>query len=387
MIQSDSAPAVAAPRSQRVEPIQWLRGVAAMLVVCNHSILLALKHLGTPDDPQHATEWKLAYAGAFGVDIFFIISGFVMAMSARRFHGAPGAADFLAQRYNRIAPLYYLLSAVLFADILRAHVAYSARDVTNTLTFIPWFDGRVYHWPIHYLGWTLAFEFLFYGVVAALIWLQPAQRLKMLAAILLILPLFGALVDWPWMPLRMLTSPMMIEFGLGVLLYQAWLAGWFDRMRARWHLLFGLSLLFYVWPVLSPSLPVIRLVTSAQFEWDGAASRVIWWGLPALAIVGWTLTLPLGDDRWPRRLARAIGDASYSIYLTHLFVVRLAEEWIERTDVPAITAAAVVVAVSPVVGYLSYLLLERPLLRIGQVWVARLRARFGRAARGTAGAT
>jgi exopolysaccharide production protein ExoZ len=380
MLKSDNAPAPAAPRSQRVEPIQWLRGVAAMLVVCNHAGLLALKHLGTPDDASHLVEWNLAKAGAFGVDIFFVISGFVMAMSAQRFDGALGAADFLAQRYNRIAPLFYLMSAVLFADILRAQVAFDVREVANTLTFIPWVDGREYHWPIHYLGWTLAFEFVFYGVVGALIWAGPRRRLLVLALILLALPALGAMFDWPWMPLRMLTSPMMIEFAFGVVLYRAWLAGWFDGTRLRWHLLLVLGLLFYGWPVFSDP-DVVQVLVTSQFEFEGAAARVLWWGVPAMAIVCWTLTLPVGEDRWPRRVARAIGDASYSIYLTHLFVVRLAEEVIERTGTPVVLAAASVLIISPIVGLISYRLLEQPLLRIGQGWVARLRARFGRAAR------
>ena len=142
-----------------------------MLVVCNHAGLLALKYLEVPENRLHRCQWNLANAGVFGVDIFFVISGFVMAMSARRFDGGLGAIHFLAQRYNRIAPLFYLFSALLLAEMLRSQVPIrKCASVLNTLTFVPWFDGREYHWPIHYLGWTLAFEFVFYGVVATLIW-------------------------------------------------------------------------------------------------------------------------------------------------------------------------------------------------------------------------
>ena len=186
-----------------------------MLVVCHHAALLALKYLEFPENSAHRMQWDLANAGVFGVDIFFVISGFVMAMSARRFDGGRGAIHFLAQRYNRIAPLFYLLSALLLADMLRAQVPFDVRDVLNTLTFVPWFDGREYHWPIHYLGWTLAFEFVFYGVVAALIWSGGGRHVVLLAAILAGLALAGALYDAPWMPLRMLTSPTMVEFGFG----------------------------------------------------------------------------------------------------------------------------------------------------------------------------
>ena len=111
-------------QTDRVEAIQWLRGVAAMIVVCHHAALLALKYLELPENSAHRMQWDLANAGVFGVDIFFVISGFVMAASARRFDGGRDAIHFLAQRYNRIAPLFYLLSALLLADMLRAQVPF-----------------------------------------------------------------------------------------------------------------------------------------------------------------------------------------------------------------------------------------------------------------------
>ena len=203
-----------------------------MLVVCNHSALLALKFLDVPETVPASPVWNLARFGAFGVDIFFAISGFVMAMSAQRFHGAGGSVRFLAQRYNRIAPLFYLLSAVLFAEMLRSHVPYSPLEVFNTLTFIPWLDGSEYHWPIHYLGWTLAFEFTFYFVVAGLIWLGRSRDVMLLAAALVGLAAIGGWTSVPWMPWQMLTSPMMVEFAFGVLLYAAFVNGWFDRNTA-----------------------------------------------------------------------------------------------------------------------------------------------------------
>ena len=367
----------AAARLQRIESIQWLRGVAAMLVVCNHAGLLALKYLGVPDDPLHLFQWNLAQAGAFGVDIFFVISGFVMAMSARRFEGGLGAAQFIAQRYNRIAPLFYLLSAVLFAEILRSHVPFESRELVNTLTFVPWLDGRVYHWPIHYLGWTLAFEFVFYGIVATMIWSGRSRQVFLLATILIVFALAGAVVDARWMPLRMLTSPLMVEFAFGVLTYHAWLAGWFDRPALRWNVLLLAAIAFLVWPIIG-RLPVVHSLVTDQFDYVGAARRLLWWGVPALAIVCWTLTLSTGADRWPRRIARAIGDATYSIYLTHLFVVRIVEESIQRFDTPVVLAAGSVLVISPIVGLISYRLLEQPLVRIGQGWVTRMTARLGR---------
>lgn len=381
-LNSPARPAQSPPtsrRTSRVESIQWLRGVAAMLVVCNHAILLLHKYTGVPDDAAHQFERNLALAGAFGVDIFFVISGFVMALSAQRFVGGRGAATFLAQRYNRIAPLFYLLSAILLLDMIRAGVPFGAREIVNTVTFVPWFDGREYHWPIHFLGWTLAYEFVFYLVVAVFIWCRRSASLVLLIAVLVGGALVGAVIECPWMPVRMLTSPMMVEFAFGVLLFIAWRAGRFERATRWWWALPALALLAWAWPVLSAD-PIVETVAAGAFSHDTAAQRLFWWGLPALAIAAWTLTLGAGRNGIARRLAQAFGDASYSIYLTHLFVLRIGEEVIKRFDAPAWLVALVGFLLSALVGWLCYRLVEQPLLRAGQL----LLARFGTRARAAA---
>ncbi len=364
------------PAAGRVEPIQWLRGIAAMLVVCNHCLLLVYKYSGVPEDAAHQLQRNMALAGAFGVDRFFVISGFVMAMSAQRFGGAAGASVFLAQRYNRIAPLFYLVSVVMLIDLLRAQVPFDFRELTNTLTFVPWLDWREYHWPVHFLGWTLAFEFVFYGVVAVFIWRRWTERLVWLFAALLVAAVIGAVTDLPWMPLRMLTSALMLEFGAGVLLYLAWRAGWFQHHKPLWYALLAAALAAYGWPVASAS-PIVQSIVTGAFDGDAAGFRLLYWGLPALGIAAFMLTLRPGHDSRLRKIARAIGDASYSIYLTHLFVVRLAEETIQRFDIAPWPAAAVAFLVSPLVGWLCYRLVEQPLLRWGQ----RLLSRYRRPAR------
>lgn len=340
-----------------------------MLVVCNHAALLSLKFLEIPEASPPQPLWNLARFGAFGVDIFFVISGFVMAMSARRLDGGAGAARFLAQRYNRIAPLFYLLSAVLFLDMIRASVPYSPLEVFNTLAFIPWLDGRTYHWPVHFLGWTLAFEFVFYCVVALLIWQHRGRSAWLLAGLLVALVFIGSVIALPWMPWQMLTSPMMIEFALGVALYALFTAGWFERSAKVWLTLGLASLALLAIPIFDGSQTIYAAVMD-QLEFRGALTRLLWWGLPACAIVAAFLTIVPKTDTWLRRAAVAIGDATYSIYLTHLFVVRIGEEVIERVGGP-ILVSILVVLVSPLVGIACYRLLEAPMMRQGQRLISR----------------
>ena len=98
--------------------------------------------------------------GAIGVDLFFVISGFVMALTAARFTGAHGAGTFLALRFVRIAPLYYLACLAMLVLVFNPGAQLGRETLLNSITFIPVFDDGRYSWPVHYLGWTLAFEFV-----------------------------------------------------------------------------------------------------------------------------------------------------------------------------------------------------------------------------------
>lgn len=361
----------AASGTGRVESIQWLRGLAAMLVVFNHAALLALENA-----PQAGGSWRLqgfnlAWLGGIGVDIFFVISGFVMAMSATRFSGGVGAAHFLLQRYNRIAPLFYLLSAVLFADMLRASVGFEPNELINTFIFIPLFDTTVYSWPIHYLGWTLAFEFVFYMVVATLILRREGPMHRWLLALLVVLPFVGMVTPLPWLPWRMLTSPMMWEFAIGVAIFLGWRAGVFGRHVLLWRAGIGVAIVVTVAPALN-DWALVETAAGGYWSTEGATIRFLCWGIPAGLVVAGFFTLRDHAFGALTPALRMLGDMSYSLYLSHLFVVRLTLEAIQRAGLDPVLAMVFVLVASPFVAWLVYRLLEQPLLRMGQTRVRAL---------------
>ncbi|MEZ5740691.1 MAG: hypothetical protein R3E68_15370 [Burkholderiaceae bacterium] len=88
--------------------------------------------------------------------------------------------------------MFYLYSLIMAIELLVAGIVPMPREILNSLIFVPLLDGPVYHWPIHYLGWTLAFEWLFYLVVALLILNDSRWRTRSLMLVLLVLP-FGSL--------------------------------------------------------------------------------------------------------------------------------------------------------------------------------------------------
>lgn len=224
-----------------LESVQVLRGVAAMLVVFTHAGLLALSvtnHFG----PTWLVPTKaVAEMGAIGVDLFFVISGCVMALSARRFTGAGGAGTFLVLRFIRIAPLFYLASLVMLANHIRADLLIEPSSVLNSITFIPVFDDAVYSWPLHCLGWTLAFDFSFYLVVTASIASGRSGRPDLLLGAMVSIPFLGFLLPLQWTAWEVLTNPLLWEFALGVAAYVIWERRWIRFLRVPIAVLAGVS--------------------------------------------------------------------------------------------------------------------------------------------------
>jgi peptidoglycan/LPS O-acetylase OafA/YrhL len=156
----------------RLDGLQVLRGVAALLVGwCHLKYNLGLTHEQLVRLPLVASD-----LGAIGVDIFFVISGFVIAMTAEN-TGGNGRA-FFAHRIARIVPLYFTVSSYMLVLIVLWGVTTHEIDISqwlsfrlifNTYAFIPIFDGPNFTSPACLNGWTLSFEMWFYVCFAALI--------------------------------------------------------------------------------------------------------------------------------------------------------------------------------------------------------------------------
>ncbi len=362
-----------------------LRGVAAMLVVYNHAgLYLALSPQSLGGDSWLAPDDATARMGAIGVDLFFVISGFVMALTAARFAGAQGAGTFLALRFVRIAPLYYLACLAMLALVINPGAQVGRETLLNSLTFIPVFDDGRYSWPLHYLGWTLAFEFVFYTFVAALVAAGLSARPLVLLAVVGFVPLAGFAVDIPLAAWRVVTNPILWEFGLGVGAYLIWRRGWLPRLAKPLAIGFvaavvGFGIVLWVVP------DDMALLSRGTIHGNNSVLRVLFWGVPAwlcfCTVVAWVADRDAaGSTATPlRRLAKSLGDASYSIYLSHLGVVLLLQKLVARIALPADLVVVGTLILSAIVGLVVYRVVEGPLLRIGQQLVRKL-VRKGRTA-------
>lgn len=296
----------------RLRSVQVLRAVAACAVAAFHA-------------RQGAAGWEntIAFAGAAGVDLFFVISGFIMAKVAV----GRSPRQFLADRAWRLYPLWLIavLPWLLMAPLGLPRLAAS-------LTLWPVY-GHAYALPALTVGWTLSFEILFYLAVALALATRAALPLALfIACFVLGFATDSALFDFAG-------NPMILEFLLGVFIARLAPSG---RVAL---------------PLIAGAIAVIVTAPLALFSLDVALvperslTRVLLWGLPSAAILYAALCL---DARMKHRVFDVpvlLGDASYSIYLFHALVLLTVEtHWIAE------------LALAILAGLLAHLWIERPIL-------------------------
>lgn len=201
-----------APYPCRMESIQVLRFVAASLVMGAHAKTVLA-------DEEVPTRWDAAML-ACGVDVFFVISGFVIAMSAER---AAGALAFFRDRCLRVLPLYLVVSSLFVAKRVVSGEGVPASDLVNTLAFVPWLDVGAYSGTVHPYGWSIAYEMWFYSLVALSLGFAAKARASLLCAAVLAggSLLVGLFYQAPWLVPRFVFGPLVVEFAAGCALY-AW---------------------------------------------------------------------------------------------------------------------------------------------------------------------
>ncbi|WP_433793568.1 acyltransferase family protein [Actinoplanes sp. CA-252034] len=290
-----------------VRSIQVLRAIAATAVVYFHC------------NPPGGG-YGFPQTGAWGVDIFFVISGFIIARTA--FKRPEG---FMRSRIIRVVPIY-LVATVLTAVAVAAFphrinsTEVSPDGLLKSALFIP-YEMATRPGPILEAGWTLSYEMFFYVVVAlALLATGSAKRGLTVAAVLLfLLVLSGWVSPSGWYLVRFYQSSLFLEFLSGILLWAA-----YERSRVNQGVFAGGRTSGAVTGVIMIAVGFTLLV--AADTWDlfsaGFDERFVQYGVPSvLVVVGGLLTEPaLSAGRWMRLLVE-LGDASYALYLFHPFVI------------------------------------------------------------------
>ncbi|MGX1741434.1 acyltransferase family protein [Bosea sp. NPDC055353] len=346
-------PASGTAPSGQIESIQTLRAIAALLVVLGHAAHETEAigaRVGLPAIDLSFMRWGI------GVDIFFVISGFIMVHTSADLFGRPGAwRVFLTRRIARIVPLYWLLTSVLLLGGLAVPQLLNVplgdwQHILASYLFIPSLRGGDETRPVMALGWTLNLEMFFYVLFAGAMLLPLRRGMAALTLVIGGLALAGMLLQPEQVQLAFWTQQIILEFLFGCLL-------------ALLHRQ-GVSL-----PGPGAALLVV-LGFAAMFRLHGLEAGettlpALRWGIPAVMIVGGA-ALYRGATPRLALLLTGLGNASYSLYLFHPFALRpLREVWIRLVGgaLPLEIYIAVAIAVAAVASTLLYRWVERPIGR------------------------
>ena len=329
-------------KNNQIRNIQYLRGLASLMVVISHS----MTHFHSTQD------FILRKLGAFGVDIFFVISGFIMIYSTSAKDITP--FKFMIRRIERVAPLYWIFTTLLILMVSISPDTFSTVkleiwNVVSSYFFIAsestssTFSGAFK--PVLYVGWTLNYEMFFYLIFAFSLFLSAQRQLSFIFVIMMSL-IFLGLVENSNGLIGFYSDPILLEFCVGVILGKAYVSGNIQTSRVAVFALFFAFLFFLM---------------TCEFDWH----RVIYSGIPASIVVFSALSLPSFTGRLNSAL-NLIGDASYSIYLSHFFtigtlsVARGMFGYYPNTSFSnAMIFICVNVVVSTIVGIFVYILLEK----------------------------
>lgn len=321
-----------------IASIQILRGLAATMVVLTHMWLTS----------AFLETFGLNNLGEIGVAIFFAISGFVMANKLGGNTSSQAARTFIWKRLLRIWPVYIIFAGPFIGWYVFKADELNIPEIISNIALLPALSldsgARMY------LGvaWTLVYEMVFYYLLAASMCVFPSRRLVILAVISVIAAAF-------------------------------WIVRWFDFAGEQADLnifqMFGSGLMFTFCAGLligsrehsqtSLLLPWIAAIAAFFFSLTTSISseRFIAFGIPAAIVVFSALKVDLGNGRIVRALVY-LGNASYSLYLTHYYALFLKEKF--GHFIPPSLLGPLGTAAAIVLGIAAYELIEKPLSARGK---------------------
>jgi len=338
--------------------IQVLRGAASLLVV--------LLHITTnmADSFGQAFLGNIFLFGGSGVDVFFVLSGFIIAYANMHFLGKPAALPvFAKRRLNRIFPIYwivitgFLILMLALPSFYRTHFDTSPSNLLSTYLLLP------RHIMLNGVSWSLTNELFFYLIFTIGLFIpKPRYSFYLLIAYFIFLLVFAIAV--PANPdrnayLELLLFPMNLEFLMGVIvavLVQS-------KPRFNPFLMLGLGIAWFLAGAVLHNTNVTLIGPASNQE----LSRVLLFGVSSFLIVYAVVTIELSRNIKVHPLLLSLGDASYSIYLIHLPIVSAYFKILNKAGIssPALVtvAAFVILLLVAALGIFVYNYIEKPLIK------------------------
>lgn len=307
-------------QSKRLINIEILRFIAAFSVLLHHIPTLKI--------------------GVFGVDIFFIISGFVMMLSTKE-----GNKNFLLKRIVRVVPLYWIGTLIVFGItiFLPELLNNTTKDYLHlfkSLLFIPFNKNGVGHEPLLAVGWTLNFEMYFYLLFyLSLIISRKSKDLIISLLIALNILIFS---NFNFFIANTFSNLIFIEFLIGILIY--------NFVYERKYL---------------NNLIIISIISTVIIFKSDDIGRLLYFGLPCGALV-FLFTKYLQNINYSKNIIN-LGGMSYALYISHVYVVRIFDrllKWYE-SPYPIYIYLATLISIigSLLIGFFIYKYLDIPIYK------------------------
>ena len=342
--------------------VRVLRATAALLVVLYHvQIMLASR-------PE-----QVSNLGASGVDVFFVISGFIMMYGQYDNFQSPGASKwFIRNRIIRIVPLYYLFTTLsifilLVLPSLYANLRFDLKQAIFSYLFLFSTNSAGQAGMIVGVAWTLAYEMFFYVLFTILLRYPRKYAVPGLFGIFLFGNVFTFALGLNQAILTVFSHTITFEFIFGCIIALA------VRRRLTPPLVVSFVLV---------GLGVLGLVLTSSFgllvNYDDN-TRFLVYGVPAAALVGGAVFLESAGLRVLRapRWLLLVGDSSYSLYLAHeyalaIFAVAILPLGV-KLGVPPLVTGTFAALLCVLVGFTCYSLFERPAASYLGRWRRRTR--------------
>jgi len=314
--------------------IQALRGIAALFVVLEHV--------------------RFLNCGAFGVDIFFCISGFMIMYTTHE-----STEYFLRKRLIRILPLYYIMTLGTFALLLLFPSMFEQTKaepifLIKSLLFIPFDIGNGVLQPLLRIGWTVNCEMFFYLLFLIAFHINHKYRGLICSVLLGGIVILAQLFPVNFAPLTFYGHPVMLDFILGILCYYAtWgIYNWHQK-----HPLPRILLLvtFLVFAGLFIILAINKQATNIL-----SFRRPLLWGTAGMVLV--LCAFLIGLYVTPPRITVLLGNISFSIYLMHYYPVMLLDRAFfdfSTCTIRSVVGVIISMIICLMVAYITWYIMEK----------------------------
>lgn len=313
--------------------IQYLRFFACLLVVFYHiTFKISLTDGG-----------GYLKFGSAGVDIFFIISGFIMVFISRKKES--DWLSFLENRFLRIYPIYlitlmpFIAIFLIHPEMVNSHT--SPPSIIKSISLLPFFNGSY----VNLVAWTLSYELYFY------ILFSISLMLKWKPTIISSLLISVCFFIGKYFNVGFLSSDIVFEFVIGMMVFEL-----LNKRNMWW----GACLSLIV-------IGVLMLISTNHVDVEGDFKRLFFYGIPSTIIFIGFLKLPKSWREF--KLLSILGNASYSIYLTHIISINIVYSISKRFNVidnNKMTVSFLSVIFAVTVGYLVFKYIETPTIKLSK---------------------